>query len=130
MAHVRAAADKVRAVAPNAQLIVTGMPQITNGTGMCLLNIIPSLPLGIPVPGHAFENTIREMQRTGARQAGMDFVDNYAMTAGHDTCSTDDASRYVAGVIDTTSPEWEFFLHPTVAGSAALAQNNAGALSM
>lgn len=123
------AAGKVRRVAPDAQLIIAGMPQMTNGTGVCLLNVVPGLPLGIPVPGHAFENAIRETQRAGAQAAGMDFVDNYAMTAGHDSCSTDDSTRYVAGLIDTTSPEWEFFLHPTVAGSAALAHNNSRVLN-
>ena len=121
------AGAKIRAVAPGARIIVTGMPEITNGTGLCLIQVIPNLPLGIPVPGHQVENNIREMQRVGAERNGMIFVDNYALTRGHNTCAPD-ASRYVSGSIDVTSPAYTLSLHPTDLGNEALARNNGAAL--
>ena len=73
------------------------------------------------------ENNIREMQRVGAERNGMIFVDNYALTRGHNTCAPD-ASRYVAGSIDVTSPAYTMSLHPTDLGNEALARNNGAAL--
>lgn len=121
------AAAKIRGVAPGARIIVAGMPEITNGTGLCVIQVIPNLPLGIPVPGHQVENNIREMQRVGAERNGMIFVDNYALTRGHNTCAPDHA-RYIAGSIDFTSPAYTMSLHPTDLGNEALARNNAAAM--
>lgn len=124
------AAAAVRSVAPNAQLVVAGMPQVTNGSGLCLLNVIPGVPMGVPVPGVLAENSIREMQRIGAERNGMTFVDNYALTRGHGTCSTNDSQRYVAGMIDFTSPAYDMSLHPTHLGHSVLARNNAAAIGL
>lgn len=126
--QMRQAAAKVRSVAPDAQLVVSGYPQVTNGYAMCFVHLIPNLPLGVPLPGAYAEETIRDMQRQGAEAAGMGFVDNYALTAGHDTCSRDDDQRYVSGVVDFTSPAYEMGVHPTSVGHAAIAANNARAL--
>lgn len=126
-AHMGQAAAKIRAVAPHAKIIVAGLPRVTNGTGVCLFNVIPNMPGGIPVPGAAIETTIRDMQRDGAYANGMGFVDNYVLTAGHDTCAPDH-KRYVSGGIDTTTPGKTMSFHPTVSGHAALAHNNAAAL--
>ncbi|MDO5668963.1 MAG: GDSL-type esterase/lipase family protein [Corynebacterium sp.] len=121
------AAAKIRSVAPGARIIVAGMLEVTNGTGLCPIQVIPNLPLGIPVPGHQVENNIREMQRVGAERNGMIFVDYYAMTRGHNTCAPD-ASRYIAGVIDFTSPGYTMSLHPTDLGNEVLARNNGAAM--
>ncbi|AGS34719.1 secreted esterase A [Corynebacterium maris DSM 45190] len=126
--QMRQAADKVRSVAPGAQLVVSGYPQVTNGYAMCFVHLIPNLPLGVPLPGAYAEQMIRDMQRQGAAAAGMDFVDNYALTAGHDTCSRDDDQRYVSGIVDFTSPAYEMAVHPTNLGHAAIAAHNARAL--
>lgn len=127
-ANMIAAGDNIRAVAPNAQIFVAGVPEVTNGHGICVIQAIPNAPLGIPVPGELAEDTIRNMQRTGAQAAGMQFIDNHAMTRGHNTCSTNDSQRYVAGIIDFTSPAYTMSLHPTDLGHSALARNHAAAL--
>ncbi|GAB3690625.1 hypothetical protein GCM10027595_01070 [Corynebacterium nasicanis] len=121
------AGAKIRAAAPGARIIVAGMPEVTDGKGLCLIQVIPNLPLGIPVPGHQVENNIREMQRTGAERNGMIFVDNYALTRGHNTCSPD-ATRYIAGSIDFTSGPYTMSLHPTDLGNEVLARNNGAAM--
>lgn len=128
--NMQAAAAKVRAVAPNAQLVISGYPQITDGHALCFFNVIPQVPLGVPVPGNAAEGAVRDMQAAGAAAAGMHFVDNRALTSGHSTCSPNDSQRYVAGIVDTTSPDYPMSLHPTDLGHQALARNNAAALGL
>lgn len=125
--HLGQAVDAIRSAAPDARVIVTGLPQITDGRTLCLLHTIPGTPLGVPFPGQQLETAIRDMQRAGAQRHGLDFVDNYALTAGHHTCAPDH-ERYVAGLVDFTSPPFEMALHPTDLGAEALARNNAAAL--
>lgn len=128
--NIQAAVNKIRSVAPHARIAVAGMPEVTNGHGLCLFQVIPQTPLGIPVPGHLAETTIRDMQAYGAHQAGITFVDNYSLTRGHNTCTTNDRERYVTGWVDTTSGNAPMMLHPTDAGHAALARNNAAAMGL
>lgn len=54
----------------------------------------------------------------------------YELTEGHDTCSPDDALRYVSGILDVTSPAYEMIMHPTGLGHSAIAANNAAALGL
>lgn len=115
--------SRIRQVAPNAQITFASYPAIVaNDDRICLLNVIPNAPLGIPIPGakaieREFSNAIRSTaQRNGAR-----FVDVRASTAGHDTCAPD-SQRYVAGMLDTTAPAHQMALHPTVPGSYAIAR--------
>ncbi|MDR7329230.1 GDSL-type esterase/lipase family protein [Corynebacterium guangdongense] len=126
--NMRAAAARIRSVAPTAQLVIAGYPQITDGQALCFFNVIPTVPLGVPVPGHAAENALAGMQAAGAAAAGVRFVDNRALTSGHSTCSRNDSRRYVAGIVDTTSPAYPMSLHPTDLGHQALARNNAAAI--
>ncbi len=126
--NMRAAAAKIRWAAPNAQLVIAGYPQITDGQALCFFNVIPTVPLGVPLPGDAIENALAGMQAAGAAAAGMSFVDNRSLTSGHSTCSRDDSRRYVAGIVDTTSPAYPMSLHPTDLGHQALARNNAAAI--
>ncbi|HZK31693.1 MAG TPA: GDSL-type esterase/lipase family protein [Corynebacterium sp.] len=125
---MRGVADQVRQVAPDAQLIISGYPQVTNDTGICMVQVIPTLPLGVPVPGGFAEDVLANMQRYGAEAAGMDFVDNRELTRGHNTCAVNDAQRYVSGLVDFTSPTYEMTLHPTNLGHSAIAAHNAAAL--
>ncbi|WP_169466571.1 GDSL-type esterase/lipase family protein [Corynebacterium maris] len=128
--NMQEAADKVRAVAPEAHLVISGYPQVTNGTGLCFIQVLPEQPLGVPFPGELVERSLRDMQRHAADATGMSFVDNYELTEGHDTCSPDDALRYVSGILDVTSPAYEMIMHPTGLGHSAIAANNAAALGL
>lgn len=49
------------------------------------------------------------------------------LSAGQNTCGRD-GDRWVAGLIDTTTPVYNMALHPSRAGSAFVAQQVAGAL--
>lgn len=129
-AHMGQAAAKVRAVAPGAQLLVSGYPQVTNGDFLCVIQVVPERPVGIPFPGELLEGSLRDMQSHAAEVNDMVFVDNYELTHGHDTCSPDDALRYVAGILDVTSPAYEMIMHPTGLGHSVIAANNAAALGL
>lgn len=129
-ANIARAKAAIQASAPNAQIVVAGLPEVTNGTGICLINVVRGNPVGIPVAGEAIEGSIRSMQRYGAYRNGLKFVDNYALTRGHNTCATNDRARYVNGWLDTTSTRSTMPIHPTYAGHSALAANNARAIGL
>jgi hypothetical protein len=55
----------------------------------------------------------------------VDIVDG---ARGHDTCAPD-ADRYVAGIIDTTTPDYNMAFHPSDAGSRFVADTVAADLA-
>jgi hypothetical protein len=115
-------ANKIRNYAPNANIVMPGMLQISGNSMVCPLNVIPEFPLGLPVPVLGdVERWLQATQRDAAREIGATFVDVRAASAGHDTCSTPDAERYVAGVVDTTTPNYNFLFHPSDKGSQLIA---------
>lgn len=129
-ANIARAKAKIRAVAPQAEIIIAGYPEVSTGTTLCLFNVAPGSTVGVPFAGDAIENDIRSMQRYGAARNGLKFVDNYALTRGHNTCARNGAERYVNGWLDTTSTRATMPLHPTAAGHRALAINNLRAIGL
>ena len=126
--NIREAAAKVRAVAPEAKLIIPGLLSVTDGGRLCVLNIVPNAPFGVPAPRVAeWERRAQQDQRYAARLIGATFVDIRALSAGHGTCAKD-SDRWVAGVFDTTTPGYNMALHPSKAGSAFVADQVARAL--
>jgi hypothetical protein len=67
------------------------------------------------------ENWNRENQKEAARQVGGEYVEIIDGARGHDTCAPDTA-RYVAGVVDTTTPNYNMIFHPSDAGSEFVAR--------
>ena len=129
-ANLQGAADRIRAVAPQAKIVVAGaLPTVDRDTTMfCPLNVIPNMPLGVPVPLlRDAENWNRDNQRAAADQIGADYVEIVDGARGHDTCAPD-ADRYVAGVVDTTTPDYNMAFHPADAGSWFVADTVAAAL--
>ena len=121
-ADMREAARRVRAVAPEASLVVSGMPQIGHGDTYCIVNVVPDHPQGLSVPYLAkAENAVQAMQRQSATEIGAQFVDLKSASQGHDTCAPD-AERYIAGLIDTTTPDYKMIIHPSQAGQRFIAE--------
>lgn len=129
--NLREAAAKIRAAAPGARIVMVGMLSVTEAAGaqrVCLLNVVPNLPLGIPVPPiQRLESLNQDNQRRAASQIGAAFIDIKAMSAGHTTCAPD-SQRWVAGLIDTTTDSYNMAFHPSRAGSQFVAEQVAGAL--
>lgn len=125
VADMKAAAAKIRRVAPSAKLVVSGaLPTTDRNTAMfCAVNVIPNAPGGMPVPIiRDVENWNRGNQINAAKAIGATYVDMIDGAKGHDTCAPDN-QRYVAGIIDTTTPNYNMAFHPSDAGSAYMARN-------
>lgn len=129
--NVKAAAAKIRAVAPRAKIIMPGMLSITEDYGaqqICALNVIPNVPVGFPLAGlQQWESRVRSMQAAAAREVGARFIDIKAQSRFHNTCAKD-AERWISGVIDTTTAHYNMTVHPSRAGSAHVANQVARAL--
>lgn len=122
--NLRIAAGKIRRVAPHARIIMPGMLSITEPYGMqrlCLVNVIPDFPGGIPL-GHlqAMELGARDAQRRASHAIGATFIDIKHESRHNHTCAPDDR-RWVAGLIDTTTENYNMAYHPSYAGSQYVA---------
>ncbi|OEY04568.1 hypothetical protein A0K93_06800 [Corynebacterium sp. BCW_4722] len=130
VSNMTTAVNKVRAVAPRAKIIFSGMLSVSEPYGLqsvCLVNVIPNLRTGIPLPGlQAIENHVRNHQRAAAHATRSTYVELKAPSAAHNTCAPD-AQRWVAGAIDTTT-QHTMGLHPTVPGSRFMAEQIARSL--
>lgn len=130
LADIRTAAAKVRAAAPGVKIIIPGSLAVAdpNTTMFCAVNVIPNAPLGLPVPIlRDVENMNANNQATAAAQVGGTFVDIRSGSLAHNTCAPD-RSRYVAGIIDTTTPNYNMAFHPSDAGSQYMADRIAAVL--
>jgi hypothetical protein len=124
LSDMRAAAAKIRSSAPYAKIVISGaLPTVDRDTTFfCAVNVIPNMPGGAPVPLlRDVENWNRENQKEAARQVGGEYVEIIDGARGHDTCAPDTA-RYVAGVVDTTTPNYNMIFHPSDAGSEFVAR--------
>lgn len=123
ISNIKAAVAKIRSVAPNANIVSSGMLEVSANGFVCGLNVIPTVPLGVPTPYNVLEEYNRTNQIAAAKASGIRFVDNLNLTRGHNTCSKNDSQRYVSGIADTTSPACHFAIHPTIVGTRALVNN-------
>lgn len=127
--NMHEAVAKVRAAAPRAKILIPGMLSVTGGTRrLCLINVMPNAPLGVPAPRvQQWEQRTQSYQRALAAQLGATFIDIRALSTNHGTCARD-ADRWVAGLIDTTTADYNMALHPSRAGSAFIADQVAQAV--
>lgn len=126
--NLKAAAAKVRQVAPGAKLVVSGaLPTVDRETSVfCPVNTVPDQPAGIAVPLlRDVEDWNRGNQQLAAEAIGARYVEIIDGARGHDTCAADD-QRYVAGVLDTTTPNYNMSFHPSLKGSQYMADQLAG----
>ncbi|MDN5581099.1 MAG: GDSL-type esterase/lipase family protein [Corynebacterium sp.] len=122
--NMASAAARIRSVAPGASIVVPGtLPTVDRDTMMyCPLNVVPNMPAGLPIPLlRDVENWNRENQKTAAADIGATYVEVIDGARGHDSCAAD-TERYVAGIIDTTTPGYMMMFHPSTAGSRYLAE--------
>lgn len=122
IADMHAIAAKIHAYAPHATIVMPGMLSISTGDMVCPLNVVPGFPMGIPLPIlNSVETWLAETQAIAANEIGAKFIELRAASSGHGTCDMPDAERFVAGVVDTTTPDYNFMLHPTDKGSQFIA---------
>lgn len=114
------AADKIRSVAPNAKIIVSGSVAVSEPAApnmFCPFIPAPNVPLGFPLPAlNQVEIDNMAHQQAAAAAHGLEFVDMRTGSAGHTMCAPDD-QRYVAGGIDLATPGRTMGLHPSTLGS-------------
>lgn len=121
--RLREAADKIRHVAPEAKIVLSGaLPTVDREHAtLCAVNVTPNHPGGIFLPVlRDVENWNRDNQIRAAHLMGASYVDMIDGARGHDTCAPD-AQRWVAGIIDTTTPDYNMAIHPTDSGSEYIA---------
>lgn len=107
--------DRVQDLAPNARVLLIGYPKLLPPTGDC-----PRLPRMRPQDRATFRNInlrLRQQMKEAAGDAGVEFVDFYAASFGHNVCSR---HPWVQG--RTGSSRHGAALHPLPAGQAALAR--------
>ena len=81
----------------------------------------PGIRGGVPVPVENWEAANQRMQSRAAAETGSGFLDLRSVSVGHDTCTPVDGERFISGVVDTTSPAWHMWVHPTAVGSRFIA---------
>lgn len=108
------ALDLIQERAPNARVLLVGYPKMLPSRGGC-----PQLPRMRGQDRATFRDInlrLRYGMRDAAREAGVEYVDFYAVSAGHDICSSQpwvqgrNGNRQGAG------------MHPLAAGQVALAR--------
>lgn len=107
-------ARSVRAIrqrAPDAQVVVVGYPQLVPTSGTC--EVLPVAAADVPFVWEVNRRLADALER-GARTAGAEYVDMWAVSAGHDACG---AEPWVAGLrpVGPGAP-----LHPYPAHQAAV----------
>jgi lysophospholipase L1-like esterase len=106
---------QIRDQAPKARVLLVGYPRFLPPRGDCA-----RLPRMRPQDRRTFREInlgLREEMRAAAAEAGVEFVDFYAASAGHDICSR---HPWIQGRVG--SRRQGAALHPLPAGQAALAR--------
>jgi lysophospholipase L1-like esterase len=107
--------EQVQDVAPNARVLLIGYPKLLPQHGNC-----PRLPQFRPQDRATFRAMnlrLRYAQRDAAKEAGVEFVDFYQVSIGHDVCAR---HPWVQGRVG--SSHLGAALHPLPAGQAALSR--------
>lgn len=122
--NITTAANKVRAIAPKAKIVLSGMVAVTEPTQQdmyCIVNVVPNLSQGVPLSLLTQVEVQNENnQRAAANAVKGIFVPMREASIGHTSCAPDN-QRYVAGVIDTTTPNYNMSFHPSDLGSEFIA---------
>lgn len=111
--RVQAALEAVRARAPRAEVVLVGYPRLVGEAGGC--RQFPVDPGDVPA-AQRLERALRDALAGAARRAGVDFLDTYALSAGHEICSDD---PWVNGRRTDESRALAF--HPFAEGQQAVA---------
>jgi lysophospholipase L1-like esterase len=129
-ARIAAAAPKVAAAlaaikdrSPNATVVLVGYPTILPDTGP---GCFPEVPFssGDVAYLRGVEKELNAMLAEQADLAGVEYVDTYTPTIGHDVC-TPPGTRWVEGLVPTAPAAP---VHPNALGEAAMARATVAAL--
>lgn len=111
--RVEAVLEAVGAKAPEAEVVLVGYPRLLGDAGGC--RQFPIDASDVPA-AQQLEEALRDALAGAARRAGVDFVDTYALSAGHEICSDD---PWVNGRRTDQSRALAF--HPFAEGQQAVA---------
>jgi len=109
------ALDQIRKRSPNARVLLISYPKLLPQRGDCV-----RLPRMRPRDRSTFRNInlrLRQQMRAAAQETGVEFVDFYRASIGHDVCSR---HPWIQG--RTGNGRQGAALHPLPAGQAALAR--------
>ena len=104
----------IRERAPNARVLLVGYPKMLPSTGGCAR--LPRMRGQDRATFRDINLRLRYAMRDAAREAGVEYVDFYAVSAGHDICSR---HPWVQGRLGNRQGAG---MHPLAAGQAALAR--------
>lgn len=93
--------ERIRAIAPTARVVVVGYPALYPASGWCeeLLLAAEQIPLA-----RARNRALADAMRTGAEQAGTDFIELFDRSAGHDICSAEPWMQGKTGTWGVATP--------------------------
>ena len=107
--------DRIQELAPDARVLLIGYPKLLPQRGDCAR--LPRMRPEDRATFRAMNMRLRIAQRDAAEESGVEFVDFYAESIGHDVCSQ---RPWVQGRVG--SSRQGAALHPLPAGQAALAR--------
>ncbi len=110
------ALEEIKERSPRARVAVVGYPTILPDTGPGCYPIIP-FSAGDVAYLREVEKKLNAMLAEQAKSAGVDFVDTYTPTIGHDACQLP-GTKWVEGLVPT-SPAAP--VHPNAQGERAMA---------
>lgn len=112
-------ANRIREVAPGAQIHLASYPEYATNDQLCLVNL-PGQTIPIPAPGGTqIQEAFRDSIANAAHNIGANFIDVYQQSIGHGTCNPVDSERWVAGFQDPNMGPMTN--HPTIDGQYAMA---------
>ncbi|AIY19070.1 SGNH/GDSL hydrolase family protein [Pimelobacter simplex] len=88
-----ATVEKIRKRAPDARIVMVGYPQMFPASGTC--DLLPLAAGDYPFARDLVERVV-QAQQDAATEAGIDYVDVWTASEGHDICSAD---PWIAGLI-------------------------------
>ncbi len=111
---MRDAVNRVKEVAPNAQIKILDYPTIAPDGNVCLIRVAPGQTVPLYLQAMAdYENGLSNTLRTVSQETGVKFVDSKIPTAGHGMCSDD---AWYAGLIDFGAGPHKLPVHATDIG--------------
>ncbi|NMH99394.1 SGNH/GDSL hydrolase family protein [Pseudonocardia acidicola] len=130
-ARIEATAPKVAAAlaeiterAPHARTLLVGYPALLPDSGPGCFPVVP-FSAGDVAYLRATEKRLNAMLAAQARKAGVDYVDTYTPTIGHDMCAPP-GTKWIEGLVPTAPAAPA---HPNALGMASMAASVVGTLS-
>lgn len=108
--------DEIKERSPEARVAVVGYPSILPDTGPGCYPVVP-FSAGDTAYLRGVEKDLNAMLAEQAKDAGVDFVDTYTPTIGHDACQVP-GKKWIEGLVPT-SPAAP--VHPNALGERAMA---------